>query len=288
MSPLSSSSSSLVVEAIPLALVAPSCFSLMPDAREQVADLAHRVHGQPGVLDLLEVGVAGRRCREVAPALAAVEASGLAVERSRDHPAHGVLAGHHLASGLARRQQPGLGEDVHVRGELEHRVRRGVEDQLAGRKVVLAEVLDHLGAAVGAVAAEAQAGGLLEPLDHIGWEALRIGRERVLGHHAHQLPVAGGGFLSRPERMKASVDHRIRCRRHALDGDDRAEPEPLERRQLESPDPLGEVPERVRARVAVSISVRQRAHSAGIQDDDGRTRHCAAIMSMRGFAILKG
>jgi hypothetical protein len=88
--------------------------------------------------------------------------------------------------------------------------------------------------------------------------------------------------------VEPPVDHRVGRRRHPLDRDDVAQPQPLERRQLEPADALGEVAERVRAGVAVVPGVRQLAHSAGIHDDDGRTCHCAAIMSMRTFAILKG
>ena len=84
------------------------------------------------------------------------------------------------------------------------------------------------------------------------------------------------------------MDHRIVGRRHALDRDDRAEPEPPERRQIEPADPFGEVAERVRARVSVGVGVRQSADSTGIHDYDGRTGHCAAIMSIASFAILKG
>ena len=277
-----------MVDAIPLAFVAPSCFSLMPTPGEQVADLAHGVHRQPGVLELLQVGAAGRRRRVVAPALAAVEVARLAVERARDHAAHRVLAGHHLARALARHEQVGLAQHVHVRGELEHGVGRRVEDHLTGGEVMRAEVLDHLGPAVRAVAAEAQTGGLLEPLDHVRREALRIGGKRVLRHHAHHLPVPGGGLLAGTERMQPPVDHRIGRRGHALDRDDRAEPEPPERRQIEPADALGEVAEGVRTGVSVGVGVRQSADSAGIHHDHGRTRHCARLCRCSGFAILKG
>ena len=101
-----------------------------------------------------------------------------------------------------------------------------------------------------------------------------------------QWPVVDS--LPGPERVEAPVDHRIVGRRDPLDRDDRAEPEALERGQIEPADPLGEVAERVRAGVAVRVSVRQRADSTGIHDDHGRTRHCGAIMSFPSFAILKG
>ncbi len=84
------------------------------------------------------------------------------------------------------------------------------------------------------------------------------------------------------------MDHRIVGRRHALDRDDRAEPEPPERGEIEPADAFGEVAERVRTGVSIGVGVRQSADSTGIHDDDGRTGHCAAIMSMRSFAILKG
>jgi hypothetical protein len=217
-----------------------------------------------------------------------VEAAGLALERARDHPAHGVLAGHHLTRGLARRVELRLREHVDVRRELKHRVGRRVEDDLAGLEVVRAPVLDDLGAAVGLVAAEAQAGRLLDPLDHLGREAVRIGRQRMIRDHAHQLPVPGGRLLAGTERMEAAMDHRVLRGRHSLDRDDVAEPEAAERREIEPANPFGDVSERVRAGVAVVRGVGQFAHSAGIHHDHGRTWHCAAIMSIATFAILKG
>ena len=131
-------------------------------AGEQVADLAHGVHRHAVVLELLEVGAPGRRRRVVAPALAALERARLALEGAGDHAPHLVLAVHQLARLLAHLVEAGLVEHVHVGGDLQHRVGRRVEDQLAGLEVMLAEVLDHLGAAVGAVAAEAPARGLLQ------------------------------------------------------------------------------------------------------------------------------
>jgi hypothetical protein len=90
--------------------------------------------------------------------------------------------------------------------------------------------------------------------------------------------VAGGRLLARPERVKSPVHDRVGGRRHALDRDDRAEPEPFQRRQVEAAHPLGQVAQRVGAGVAlVEVGVGQGSHPAGVEHDHGCTRHC------RGF-----
>jgi hypothetical protein len=217
-----------------------------------------------------------------------VEVARLAFEGARDHPPDGVLAGHHLARRFADRVQPGLVEHVDVRRDLEDRVGRRVEDQLAGLEVVAPVVLDHLGAAVGAVAAEAVPRHAFERLHHLGRKAVRVGRQRMVRHHPHQLPVAGGRLLARPERVQAAVDDGLAGGRHTLDRDDGAEAEAAESRQLQSAHPLGEMGKRVRALVTrVVAGVRQGADAAGIHHDHRRTCHCGAIMSRARHAILR-
>ena len=278
-----------MVDSIPFAFVAALVLLGDPHAREQVADLPHGVHRQAGVLDLLEVGAARRPNRVVAAALAAVEAARLPVERPGDHAADRVLAGHHLARRLADRVELGLREHVDVHRELEHRVGRGVEDQLAGLQVVRPEVLDHLRAAVGPVAAEAVTGRLLEPLDDVRRKALRVGRQRCCGTR----PSAPSARWWTPCRARAGEAGRAPPDRSTGGTPSMPVMLPSPRRpsvgRSSPPTRLRHVRQRVRVdRVAVLGRVRQRAHSAGVHDDHRRTCHCAAIMSMPALRHTQG
>ena len=64
------------------------------------------------------------------------------------------------------------------------------------------------------------------------------------------------------------MDDAVRRRRDADERQDVAEPERLQHRQVEPAGGLGDVPERVRARVAVVGGVGQLAGAAGVDDDD--------------------
>ena len=66
-----------------------------------------------------------------------------------------------------------------VRGDLEDRVGRRVDDPLAGPLVLLAELLDDLRARRGLVAEHAAPGPVHERVDHVVREAVRVGRERL-------------------------------------------------------------------------------------------------------------
>jgi hypothetical protein len=259
------------------------------DTREQVTDLSHAIHGQPGGLDLLQIGAPGRREREVAPALPPMEAAGRPLERPRDHAPHTVFTAHDAPRRLARRIEIRLGQNVDVRRELQHRVGRRVEDHLARVQVMTAEVLDHLSAAVWAVAAKPETGRALEGRNNIRGEAVRIGRKRMLRHDAHHLPVPCGRFLARSHWMEPAVDDRVRHREHSFNARDVAQAKGAENRQIEAADGLRHVRERVRVHgIAVLRRVRQRPHSTGVHHYHCRTCHCVAIMSMPASAILKG
>ena len=64
------------------------------------------------------------------------------------------------------------------------------------------------------------------------------------------------------------MEHRIGGGRDTRQRQDRAEPQPPQRREVESAGRLGEVSERVGARVAVVGGVGRRAGPARVEDDD--------------------
>ena len=209
--------SSACVAASACAFVAPGCAVVDADAGEEVAHLADGVDGDAGVVQLVEVGARRRRRRRspCAPRCARTRRAAPANGRAMTRPTacSPVMTSRAAAQ---RRTSSRLGEDVVVGGDLQHRVGRRVEDQLAGAQVMLGpELLDDLGAAGGLVAAEAQARGLLDGGDDLGREAVGVGRQRRRRHHAHELPVAGGRVLAGAERMQAPVDDGRLGGRHA-------------------------------------------------------------------------
>jgi hypothetical protein len=250
------------------------------DAVEHLADLAHGVHRDALGLQLLHVRAARRRQREVAPAVRALERAGRAAERPGDHPPDGVLAGHDLARGEADRVQLGRGDLVHVSGDLQHRVGRRVDDQVAGGQMALAELLDHRGAAVGPVAQHAAPAGVVDLVDDVRRKALRVGPQRHRRDDAHQLPVAGDRVLARAERVQPAVEHPLGRRRHAGEPQHVAKPEALEDRHVQAAGRLGHMAERVRPGVTVVGGVREGPGAAGVDDDDERALHAPILAAL--------
>ena len=161
-----------------------------------------------------------------------------------------------------------------VRRDLKDRVSARVDDPLARPLMLLAELLDDLGAARRLVAEDAAARAVHERVDHLVGEAERIRRHRLGRHHAHQLPVAGRRVLAlRPLEEPAGDRRRAGLRRAALERLDVPEPECLERRQIEAADGAGDVRERVRALVAELGRIRQLSRPDGVEHDDARPGH---------------
>ena len=125
---------------------------------ENVGDLADRHHGAAGRGDAVEQGVGVRRRGQVlAVGGAAERVRALAHERPCDHAADIERLGQ-LLGDRADRVEPLEPEMRLVRGDLEHRVGRGVADRLAAADVLLAEVADDVGAGRVAVAQDAGKG----------------------------------------------------------------------------------------------------------------------------------
>ena len=165
-------------------------------AGEDVADLADAVHAHAGVADQREVVRPLRLEREVVPVRRAHVVARLAGEGPRDHAPDGVLAGQDLARVPAALVQLLERDRVLVRGDLEDGVGRRVDDPLARALVLLAELLDDLGAGGGLVAEHAAARAVHERVDHVVREAVRVGRERLRRDDPHHLPVPRRGVLA--------------------------------------------------------------------------------------------
>ena len=76
-----------------------------------------------------------------------------------------------------------------MRGDLQDRVARGVDDQVARGQLVLAVVLEHFGAGVGLVAHDVAAAERAELVEQLIGEALREVIHLKARGQAHHLPV---------------------------------------------------------------------------------------------------
>ena len=169
-----------------------------------------------------------------------------------------------------------------VRGDLEDRVGARVDDPLARALVLLAELLDDLRPARRDVAEDAASRLVHERVDHLVREPVRVGRHRLRGQDPHQLPVAGRRVLAARALEQPPRDGgRSRLRRAAGERLDVAEPERLERRQVEAADRLRHVAERVRAFVAEVARIGELSRPDCVEDDDACSWH-AAILRPRG------
>ena len=86
-----------------------------------------------------------------------------------------------------------------MRGDLQHRIARGVDDQVARGQLVLAVVLEHFGAGVGLVAHDVATAERAELVEQLIGEALREVIHLKARGQAHHFPVA-------VERVVAQAD----------------------------------------------------------------------------------
>ena len=165
-----------------------------------------------------------------------------------------------------------------MRGDLEDRVGGGVDDPLAGLLVLLAVLLDHLGARGRLVAENAAAGAVHERVDHLVREAVWVGRESHGRDNPHQLPVTCCRVLALGALEQPSGDRRrAGLRRAAFKRLDVPEAESLEIGQVEAPDGTGDVSERVRALVPPLGSIWQLTRADGIEHDHAGPRHAGSL-----------
>ena len=201
-----------------------------------------------------------------------------AEEGACDDAADRVLAGEDLARHAAPRVQLLERDRLLVRGDLEDGVGGRVDDPLARPLVLLAVLLDHLGAGRGLVAEDAAPRAVRERVDHLVRKPVRIGREGDGRDDAHQLPVARGRVLALRALEETARDGGCaRLWRTTLERLDVPEPEGLEVRQVEASDGAGDVPERVRPFVPPLGRVRQLSRADGIEHDHTCPRHAGSL-----------
>ena len=133
--------------------------------------------------------------------------------------------------------------------------------------MVLAVPLDRGQPVEDLAPAEAAAGGGLQPGHELRRQPVRVRGQRLGRHDAHQLPVAGRRVLARAEVMEDTVKRGVRGPRHPANRPEVAEAQALERGQLEPADRVGDVAQRVRARVAVVRGVGLGTGAEGVDHD---------------------
>ena len=106
------------------------------------------------------------------------------LERACDNPADSVISGEYLPRHSAILIQFLWWNYRLVSGYLEHAVRRSIHDKIAGAKMFLTVISDHLGSAVWLVAEHSPAGRSLELLNHLVRETIRKRRERLFRNDA--------------------------------------------------------------------------------------------------------
>lgn len=120
----------------------------------------------------------------------------IANERTRNHAADFQLALEHFARDFAVTVQIIQRHDGFVCRNLEHAVRRRIDDELAGLEMFLAQLIQNRRAGRRLVADGAASDCLFVFLDEILREAVRERRERMLQLNARDFPVSGRRILA--------------------------------------------------------------------------------------------
>ena len=150
-----------------------------------------------------------RRHRVIVAIRRARERSRLAHERPRDHAPHFVRTAQNLARRLADLVQLEQRNHFLVRRDLKHAVGRGVDDRRAGPHVLLAQLLDDLGARRRLVAERAAARCASRTRSITSRrKSVREQRKRLLQMNAGHLPMPGGGVLAGRRQRAASESAR--------------------------------------------------------------------------------
>src|SRR5437660_6510347 len=129
--------------------------------------------------------------------LGAIERTCLTQEGTRDYPANFMLASQNVPRRFADFIKSFERNHFFMRGDLKHRVCRGVNDRLAGLYMFFAQLLNDLSAACRNVAEDSRH---LRPLDKLIDDrlrkAVRISRKSALQNDAGHFPVTSRRVLA--------------------------------------------------------------------------------------------
>src|ERR1035437_3743748 len=108
--------------------------------------------------------------------LRAFKCSRRADKRSGNHAPNGMFARQQTSCNLTHMVEFRQWNNLLIRGHLEDTIGRGIEDGATRSYMLLTQFLNDLGAGSCLVADDLAPNRLLKCLDHIAWEAVRIGR----------------------------------------------------------------------------------------------------------------
>ena len=159
---------------------------------ENISDLAYADNVEACRGELVEHSILGRKKREIAAILGALEIGRRADEGARDNAAYAVFSGEHLTRGATDSVKLVYGHDLLVCRNLKYAVGGGVDDQLACLDVLFSVVADNVGARVGQIAKCAATYLCLKGIEKLARESVREGGHRRLGYNSCHLPMSCG------------------------------------------------------------------------------------------------
>ena len=165
-------------------------------AGEDLIDLADSGDLHPTLGQQIEIGRARGGEREILAIGGARERPRRAGERARYDARDRMGAAQDLAGDRTIAVELLQRHHLDVAGDLEHAVRRRVDDGPPGDHVLPAKLRDDLGARGGFVAQHIAPDPPAERTQHLFGETIGIHREGPGGDHPHVLPVAVGGVLT--------------------------------------------------------------------------------------------
>ena len=179
---------------------------------------------------------------------------------------HGDLAGN-LAAAVQFLQSKGL----FIAADLQHRVRRGVYNHVPRGNLFFCQFIQNLCAAGALVSDDYSAGTGRQFIQQFLGKSRICERLEGRGNmESHHLPVAGHGILAGAGLMQiAIIAQRALHGIHLLKGMQIRQTQLLKIRDSELLHRLGDMPQRIGSRIAVSRCIRQRTGTQRI-DNDGK------------------
>ncbi len=163
---------------------------------KNVLNFAYAKAFHAGSLHLVQQRFANGRQGEIPTAGRAGEVAGFAYERTGNDTANTELTLQHFPSNGAEAVQLLAGIQAFVAGNLEHAVCRGVDNRLAGSKMLCTQLVQNSRAGSRLIANGSMTNGSFILGHKISREAVRESGEGFCQPQTADFPVAGGGVLT--------------------------------------------------------------------------------------------
>ena len=175
---------------------------------ENIPDLSHCDHILPRIRQLIQHGNRRRHDGKIMSAGRAgiLSAAGTG-KRSGNNSPHAMFSLQNLPGHAAVFIQFLHRNHLLMSGDLEHTVRRGIDNQITAKAVGIPVILNHRGSGIGTVAQYASLRFPAEGIQHFLRKSVRICGQRFRRKNACNLPMAYGGILS-PGALRHPGNHR--------------------------------------------------------------------------------